>query len=88
MPNEQCGHLAAERTARAALEQARIAHCELHDHRDVNTVLRDMLGVDEPSRHNVSRPSIDRQSIPRAFARRILADNAEDLALYHAIETL
>jgi hypothetical protein len=88
VPNEQCGHLAAERTARAALEQARIAHCELHDHRDVNAVLRDMLRVDEPSRHNVSRPSIDRQSIPRAFARRILADNAEDLALYHAIETL
>lgn len=86
--NEQCAHLAPQRTARAALEQARQTHCALHDYREVAAVLADLLDVRDVAVHNVSRPTFDRDSIPRAFARRIVADNAEDLALYHALTGL
>jgi hypothetical protein len=88
VPNEQCGHLAPERTARAALEHARRARCALYDHRHVDAVLRDLLGVETPGKHNVSRPVLDRKSLPRDLARRILADNAEDLALHEAVASL
>lgn len=85
--NEQCGHLAREATAGAALAAARRAGCRLLDHRDVDTVLGELLNVADPPRHNVSRPVLDRDAIPAALARRILDDNAEDLALYDAVRT-
>ncbi len=88
VPNEQCGHLAPERTARAALEHARRARCALHDHRAVDAVLGDLLGVTSPAKHNVSRPVLDRRTLPRDVARRVLTDNAEDLALLEAVTSL
>lgn len=85
--NEQCAHLAAPSTARAALEQAKVAHCRLYDHTRVATVLESVLGVTEPKRHNVSRPGLRREQLSPALLQRILADNAEDLALYEAVRS-
>lgn len=85
IPNEQCAHLGGAPTARAAIEQARIVGCRLYDTDKVASVLQHMLGTSDSTRHNVSRPSISTAVLPAELARRILADNAEDLALYHAV---
>lgn len=83
--NEQCAHLSQDRTAAAALATARRVHCRLYDTSRTSALIEELVGIASPPRHNASPRLVDAERLAPSLVRRILDENAEDLALYEAV---